>query len=362
MRSLRIPLTSVGGVSRVPDTGIVIPSQEIVPASFEDSFVGIYHGPRRGGKTASLSTDAAMHMLNGQTVFSNYPIAFDYQEDEKSPVYHYASLPLNYDEIVSIGDNEDYARKYAGSFIAWDESAISLNNRQWQTPRNRLMALMITLIGKLEISFGFTCQFLSRLDGAVKEQADAIVFCCDMSFKFKNLERGTTISQSFQDISGRWTGEMYEMSEKVYRLTFHAKPFWGIYSTKQMFSILQPKQTMDDFRAKALLKAGEAEGGTQASGTIAVDSEQNIILLAHVIFGLDAKRKEAKIKTPLVLDQAILYKEAKDNGFVGKPSDMGFMLNRMGGVIDSARRWHLSKIIESLSQEEETEEHENTGN
>ena len=207
-----------------------------------DSYLVIYHGPIRGGKTASMTADGAIEMLNGRRVFSNYRIAFTYNGKE------YAAEPLKPEELMYV-DRPEVKKKYTDCVICIDEGALLMAARDFQTATNKLIAQSMLLRGKLELSVFVTVQFLSMFEKNMRIQEDTLVFCHDLSFKFRNLERGSVISQAFQDISGRSTGETYEYSGMVYRQTFRAKPFWYIYDTKEMpVSVVKKKVGMKDVR------------------------------------------------------------------------------------------------------------------
>lgn len=267
--------------------------------SYWDSHVKVYHGPRRGGKTASASADGCISMINGKKVFSNYPIDFWFKEDKESEAVHYQSQPLICEELLRIDDPE-IQDKYKRSLCIWDETALSLYSRNSQAVFNKMAGLMITLIGKLELSFDFTTQFLSLLDKNIRIQMDALIFCSDLSFRYPHLQRGSVISQIWQDISGRYTGSMYEYSQMTFQQTFYAKWIWNAYDTFGTFDILeaQKKVTWNEIR-------------DDVSGYKYSDDEGNLLIIRHLITELQA-RGTGKIAA------GSFWNLAKARGFTGK--------------------------------------------
>jgi len=296
---------------------------------YYDSHVKVYHGPRRGGKTASATGDGAIALLNSQNVFSNYPIDFWFKENEESETKHYKSEPLLLEELLRIDDPE-VQNKYRRSLCIWDETALSLYSRNSQAVVNKMYGLIITLIGKLELSFDFTTQFISLLDKNIRIQEDALIFCSDLSFKYPHLQRGSVISQIWQDISGRYTGEMYEYSNQTYQQTFYDKWVWNIYDTLGTFDILkaQEKITWDQLR----------ENVSEYEYT---DNEANIEILKHLINEYEAM-EQYKIPQP------IMYRAAKTRGFSGKAADMGQLLMEVGVKLYGTNMWDIRPFLEKV--------------
>jgi hypothetical protein len=287
-----------------------------------------------------MSHDAACDILEGRKCYSNYPIAFEYQ-DERGYTHKFYSEPLIEDELMYI-DRPDVKAKYNEACVVWDESAISLFSRNFMDVRNRMMGLVITLIGKLEMNFYFGCQFLSLLEKNIKIQMDALVFCNDLSFKFKNLERGAVIGQAVQDISGRFTGEMFEYSGRVYHQTFHAKPFWDIYDTKATFPVLRDRARMADIREGVKGGSIDSAGEEEKEGI-------NEAVIPHLIAELQAQgHKEMR--------QALIMELAKERGFVGNHGKFGVLMMRYGAksAPDKSRSiiWYLPEEAEGQEDEE----------
>lgn len=246
----------------------------------QDSYVIVWHGPRRGGKTISQSTQSGIDMINGRNVWSNYPIAFSMRWNFDHILHFYSSQPLDYQKLL----HQD--PQFEGGVISWDEPALWLFSRNFNSRMNKMFSLIITLMGKLEMNYYFTCQFLSLLDKNIRLQMDALIFCSDLSFKYRQLERGSTIGQLLQDMSGRFTGEMYEYTNMVYQQTFFCKPFWPIYNTKATFDVMEAWNTSRE------IKQSDLEGAYEKNGEYQYTQEESYrIKLEHLITGLKAENK-----------------------------------------------------------------------
>ena len=201
-----------------------------VKQAFKDSYVLLFHGSRRGGKTLSMVTQAVLDMIAGRTVFANFQISFTY----KGKAYH--SLPLDYYALLAQDE------QYKDAVICWDETALWAYSRDSSATFNKVIGLALTLIGKWETNLYCTVQFLNMIDKNFRQQADSQILCTDLSFKYSHLGRGTMIGQLLQDISGRFTGTMWEHNRETFQRTLKGKPFWFFYNTKQTFNIFEAKR------------------------------------------------------------------------------------------------------------------------
>lgn len=305
------------------------------PQKYQDSFVFVYHGPRRGGKSVSMSTDLAIDLIKGRKVFTNFPISFDYQDTPESPTVHFESLPLDSKELLRL-DQPDMKKKYRRASIGWDETALDLYSREAMAAKNKLMGLLITLIGKLEMDFYFASQFLSLIDVNIHKQTDARIYCHDLSFKYKKLQRGSTISQLWVDISGRFTGEMFIYSQQVFQQTFRAKHFWGIYPTTHTWDILAAREKIKiDAGIRTLTKDGISDASYESYKF--TENENNENILRHTIADFIANG-EFEPTSPEFWSRAEL------NGFTGSPMTWGQKLKHFGIKNNQIRHGDLRGI------------------
>lgn len=307
--------------------------------TYLDSYFIMYHGPRRGGKSVSASQQAAMDLLSGRRVFANYPIAIDFDIEDGNGPWHWQSEPLDVDELGFMDDSE-IKKKYEQSVIVWDEANLWLFSRDPSNAFNKLMGLAMTLIGKLEMSIYVSLQFLSMIDKNIRLQADAHVMCTDLSFKYRNLERGSTVGQLWQDISGRFTGETFEYSEMVYQQTFHAKDWWHIYNTKQTYDIMAARQKRRyDLGTKVISRGDLTGAGPQSQGDFYTSNEQNGVIIRHLI-------KELRANDRNRVASGDFWALAKARGFVGDVrTGNEFMATEMGVTRTTNNQFRLDDAL-----------------
>ncbi len=273
-------------------------------SKFKDSYLLIFHGPRRGGKTLSMVVQAIIDIVvNDRKVFSNFPIGFSLL----GKWYH--TLPLNYYGLLAQDE------QYKDSVIIWDETALWASARDSQTVFNKITSLVLTLIGKWEVSFYVGVQFLSLLDRNIKQQADAVTLCTDLSFKYPQLGRGTTISQQLQDYSGRFTGDTFEMSQEWYQRTLHGKFAWSCYNTKQSYDVMAARQKLHIQAGQVnISRDGVVNAFQENTPNYNVD-EGNRIIIGHTIKEFQSQCEEQG--HPPILHVGEFWARARNNGVVG---------------------------------------------
>jgi len=294
---------------------------------FTDSYLNIYHGPIRGGKTASMTGDVIIDMINGRRCFSNYKIEFRYKGKD------YSAEPLIADELLFI-DRDDIKKKYNDCVIAWDEGALSMPARDFQSAQNKLTSQAMLLRGKLQSSIYFCVQYLSMFEKNMRLQEDTLIFCHDLSFKYKNLERGAFISQAFQDISGRSTGYTYEESGRVYRQRFFAKLVWPVYDTLFMpEKIVKEKIGIKDVRA--VLNGNEVDKEEFDDFS---SYDENCQVVSNLIDELLTLNQN-------VVSLGVLESMAKHRTFVGDRNELTQILMSKGVFRGANGIWNLKKSL-----------------
>lgn len=167
-----------------------------------------------------------------ERVLSNVPISFDYLEEETGELKHYEAEPWNLDQLIKLEDTLEACT------IVWDEMSLDIGSRSGQSVQNRLIGGAATLVGKMDLSILGTLQFMRLLHVDLRDQMDAEFECFDLSFQYPHFKRGAMISQTFRDISGRFTGRLFEKSGMEYQRTLHGEEFFGTYPTKFRYDIL----------------------------------------------------------------------------------------------------------------------------
>lgn len=200
----------------------------------KESYVLIFHGARRSGKTMSAVVQGIIDMVcNGRKVYSMVPIKFDLVESEgKSPV-RYESLMFDLESLL-LQDP-----MFINSTVIWDEINLWLLSRNHAAVLNKLSGQLATLIGKLGMNLYATSQFLSLVEKNIRIQADALIACFDLHHSYKNLSQGQVIHQELQDYSGRFTGRPFETTGETYERLLHGDMFKGTYDTHKTFDIYE---------------------------------------------------------------------------------------------------------------------------
>lgn len=281
--------------------------------TYADSFLIVFHGPRRGGKTLSAVVQAIIDMICGRKVWSNFPISFNFYGK------HYESMPLDYHALL----RQD--PQFENGVIVWDETALWAFARNSQAFFNKMLGLILTLIGKMELNLYVTVQFLKLLDSNVRIQMDALVMCTDLSFKYPHLGRGTTIGQLMQDISGRFTGETYDYSERIYQRTLHGQFAWYCYNTKQSFLVeeTQRKLTKDELYIPGFDKEGDYSEEEKENIFMQQAINEDNFFIVRTLVGRKVENGRDKIK------ERVLYLEAREQGFKGTTADFEYILEQL---------------------------------
>ena len=183
----------------------------------------------------SMTVEAIIGMVDGRKVYSNYPIWFDFRYST-GKVEHFASLPFDEDAFLTQDPSMN------GAIVVWDEMALSLGARDFQSVSNKLAGKLITLLRHQQQSLFIASQFLFSLDKSIRIQCDSEIYCFDLSFKYHNLKRGECIAHNIKDMSGRGSGEPYHMTGQMFTRTLDAEPFWHCYDSEAPFDLLKAMQ------------------------------------------------------------------------------------------------------------------------
>ena len=296
----------------------------------------IYHGPIDSGKTLSMTADAAIGMAKGRRVFSNYWIAFRY-----NGIDYYAE-PLKPEELMYV-DLPEIKKKYTNCIICVDEGALLMAARDFQTATNKLIAQSMLLRGKLGLSVYITVQFLSMFERNMRIQEDALVWCHDLHYKYpRHLKPGEVISQSFQDISGRFTGYTYEENGLVFHQTLKGILFWPIYDTKEMpVSVVKKKIGMKDVREVVEDDGSKEESFSNMNGMGVIskeDYEHNDLVVNNLLTELDSLGQS-------LVPSNIMRSMAARRGFTGNYEFLMEILMTKGVTLNARYQWNIKNSM-----------------
>lgn len=294
----------------------------------KDSTCLIFHGPRRGGKSLSAVIECVIRMVGyNEKVFSNVPIIFDFIDDETGQHEHYESSPFDLDLLLQLDNTIEACT------ILWDEISLDASSRAGQNVKNRLIGAAITLMGKIDLSIVATLQFMRLLHVDLRDQMDGEVECFDLSFQYPYLKRGEMVSQTYRDISGRYTGKLYEKTGMEYSRTLHGKEFWGAYPTKFRYDVLEKIGT------KYRLKMGTKVISNQ-SLAVPEDSEHPFDPQFKSVYDLTVDLAEKGAK----LDKNELRAYCRKEGGVDLDDQkLGNALAQAGWVIRKGTRFYVKQ-------------------
>jgi tRNA A37 threonylcarbamoyladenosine biosynthesis protein TsaE len=191
------------------------------------SYVICLSGFRGSGKTtmATFLCEREAH-FNKRRILSNFTIEFkvrngfghlDYYKSEDLDLYKL----LNFDT------------DYRGSIIVLDEAPQVINRLATMTWNNRLIDLFLQQLRKNLNSFLYCSQNPMWVDKSVQFQTDVRIDCTDANILNPNIPQGVTILSEWFDMSGQWTGHIF--NEKYPRIAlkmgFKAAPIWNSFDT-----------------------------------------------------------------------------------------------------------------------------------
>lgn len=214
-----------------------------------EPIVAVYTGPRGSGKSVSVVAEMARYMVNGENVWSNIPIEFEY-EDIDGSITRYESMPLDMNALYTFEKSLVLGTIFIDEIQLWASSANS------RAVAARLMADSLTMIRHRGLNFFFTIQNYQRLTGAFKDQVDMWVSCFDLYFRYRrDLTKGTVIAQRYHDMSGMFTGHAYGEAQQydTFPMIFHAKAFWDIYDSYADYNPLEAGRGLAIDRDKNIL-------------------------------------------------------------------------------------------------------------
>lgn len=214
------------------------------------SLVVCYIGGRGSGKTLSMTAEMSVALASGKKVWSNYPISFLYENNEGN-IREYKSTLIDVPDLLAIQSREEIRDGY----IALDEWNLFINSRRSASMANQIFAGIVQLIRKRKLSFFISCQRFATLDINIRWQADVLIHCFDLSFKYRNLPEGAVISQTVTDWSGVLCGKPlwgaspgdpdWERNTKT-RMLKHASNFWHCYNSFEEYDVLDVMSTSYD--------------------------------------------------------------------------------------------------------------------
>jgi hypothetical protein len=240
------------------------------------SLAVVYCGARRNGKTLSMTIEGVTSLINGENVWSNYPIEFDFR-NKKGDINHYKSYPIDMPDLLAI----QKTNTIRDGKILLDEWNLFCNARRSGALSSVIFSGVVQLIGKRNLSLYISAQDFQTLDRNIRWQCDITVECFDLFFKYRNLKKGSFISQTITDWSGvltghalkKWDDYQTRLRNTQSRIA-RGTPFFDCYPTGFEYDVLDvmstkynierqemvinPKSDKDGFRGKLIDEMHEA--------------------------------------------------------------------------------------------------------
>lgn len=208
-----------------------------------DSYVVGFVGPRGSGKSLSMTYAAAKMMMLGKHVIANYDIAFRLK-DRHGKTKTYRSEPLDMYKLLTFDADTK------GCIICLDEAPTIISYMASQSWKNRLLNIFLQQLRKNRNSLIYTAQCNDWVDKQLRWQADVLCLCQDASKIYGNKSkcaRGEVILQDFFDMSGLWTGRIYDekRDRPAASVKLRAKHIWECYDSYAEQDVFQALAKVD---------------------------------------------------------------------------------------------------------------------
>lgn len=180
-----------------------------------DSYIFVFTGRRGGGKTTSMTDEAAKAAIiyPKMRLLSNYPIEFMVRYLD-GHTRHIKSEDLDLFKLLCFDDD------YINCLICIDEAPDIISHMAAMTWKNRLLNIFIRQLRKNRNSLMLGAQNFNLIDKSMRWQVDVLVECEDASRKFgwPANTRGELILQRWLDNSGMWTGNTWQEQQNYNRM------------------------------------------------------------------------------------------------------------------------------------------------
>jgi hypothetical protein len=222
---------------------------------FTHSTIVAVIGHKGAGKSLYLAYLLLRKMVEGITVWSNMkvktsPLILARKYSPKGKYFKYCeSLPLDWNLLYSLDDS------LVEGVVGIDEAGYFAGARQSQDNRTRLINACLRQARHRNLDFYFTARGFMRLDSYLRDEADILIACEDLSYspwgQFVNIRPGSVTNLKFFDLSGQETGYpvldyLYGISnfqdKKIAKYAYKEEnwdgvPYWNCYNSKEIISL-----------------------------------------------------------------------------------------------------------------------------
>ena len=186
-----------------------------------------YHGPKRGGKTASLSFAACMAMASGIKTYLNYPVSFYLMSNNGDKELKEAEL-LTLKKFIEMLDSMEHV------FVGIDEYQWWASAYTHNSNLNKYIDRFLQQIAHCGVIFHYTAKSESWVDTITRFETDISIHCSDFYTEHPTEnQKGENIKWEVKDKSGILTGKMYEEFPIKHARRLYFQPLKGCYNDKQ---------------------------------------------------------------------------------------------------------------------------------
>jgi len=220
------------------------------------SLVAVFWGGRGSGKTLTMTAWAALALIAGKNVWSNYKIAFRCCFPSGT-IHYFESKPVDVNDLLMI-QRKDIIRN---GLVMLDEWNLWCNSRRSGANMNYIFNGVVQLIRKRNLSFYITVQQFHSLDRFIRGATDLSILCHDRHFSNRAIPPGHVIDNEMTDVSGALTGravwdepgwrEQWEKNTRSLTLR-KGKLFWQCYDSGFEYDILDVMQTRIQMERKTV--------------------------------------------------------------------------------------------------------------
>lgn len=206
-----------------------------------DSYIICLSGARGGGKTETQAWLGIIAKILGYPVWSNFPLKFYLKKTKTAKPEIVEAEMLDLSKLFALSDD------IRGGLVLIDEYQTYCSKYSFNSMRNRIFGEFWAQIRKRDLSFCFTAKSIDWVDRRTISETDVELKCQDAHFSEggDGFKKGELVFYQVRDLSGKWTGKMFEDYPIFYPFNLPMRAVWGSYDTRQ---------TVDVFEAMAKLE------------------------------------------------------------------------------------------------------------
>lgn len=270
------------------------------------SLFAVATGPRGSGKTTVLSGIVCerllkaylLKMLRGidSSVWTNYPVGFNFYSPIEEKIVHLQSTPLNMEAFYTFDDD------MCNGWVFIDELDQWADRQEWQENTQKITNKILTQIRKKKLTFMASVQDLNWINPRTQYQMDITIGCREAAFSPYGSRMGLDLGEmsftTWRNISGVGAYYTYAETGVEFKKTFHNKRFWNTFDTTYQFDpnvtkakyiIKRPTKTLKmDENGKVVAISEDSNGEYKSE-----KKDHDLVLLADIMQELkEAGKKE----------------------------------------------------------------------